>query len=68
MFRAPLCPSSGVQEQPLHSAHDLPPGVPRLLPALYVLKTLCSCVQPCTPEDGHNGARNMLSYWFINKS
>ena len=33
-----------------------------------VLKTICSSVQPCTPEDGHNGARNMLSYWFINKS
>jgi len=28
----------------------------------------CSSVQPCTAEDGHNGARNMLSYWFINKS
>jgi len=25
-----------------------------------------SSVQPCTPEDGHSGARNMLSYWFIN--
>jgi len=23
---------------------------------------------PCTPEDGHNGARNMLKHWFINKS
>ena len=22
---------------------------------------LCSSVRPCTPEDGHNGARNMLS-------
>ena len=33
-----------------------------------VLKTICSSLQPCTPEDGHNGARNMLSYWFINKS
>ena len=21
-----------------------------------------------TPEDGHNVARNMLSYWLINKS
>ena len=29
---------------------------------------LCSCVHPCIPEDEHNGARNMLSYWFINKS
>ena len=29
---------------------------------------ICSSVQPCTPEDGHSGARNMLSYWFINKS
>ena len=27
-----------------------------------------SRVQPCIPEDGCNGARNMLSYWFISKS
>ena len=33
-----------------------------------MLKTVCSSVQPCTPEDGHNGARNILSYWFINKN
>ena len=33
-----------------------------------VLKNICSSLQPCTPEDGHNGARNILSYWFINKS
>jgi len=26
-----------------------------------MLKTICSSVWPCTPEDGHNGARNMLS-------
>ena len=29
---------------------------------LKVLKTICSSVQPCTPEDWHNGVRNMLSY------
>ena len=29
---------------------------------------LVACVQPCIPEDGHNDARNMLSYWFIDKS
>jgi len=33
-----------------------------------MLKTICSSVQPCTPEDGHNGDRNMVSYWFMNKS
>ena len=33
-----------------------------------VLKTIYSSLQPYTPEDGHNGARNMLSHWFINKS
>ena len=27
-----------------------------------------SSVQPFTPEDGHNGARNMLNQWFTNKS
>jgi len=53
---------------PLHIANDLPPGVPRLQPAHKALKTICSSVHPCIPEDGHNGARNMLSYWFINKS
>jgi len=57
-----------IEKQPLHSAHDLPPGVQSLLPALQVLKTICSSVQPSTPEDGHSGARNMLSHWFINKS
>ena len=36
--------------------------------ALKVLKTICSSVQPCTLEDGQNGARIMLSYWFINIS
>ena len=55
-----------VEKQPLHSTHDLPPGVPRLQPALQVLKTICSSVQHCTAEDGHNGPRNMLSYRFIN--
>jgi len=29
---------------------------------------ICSSLQPHTPEDGHNGARNMLSHCFINKS
>ena len=52
--------TTAVEKQPLHSAHDLPPDVPRLLPALQVLKTIHSCVQPCTREDGHSGARNML--------
>jgi len=33
-----------------------------------VMKTICSGLQPCTPEDGHNGARNMFIYWFINNS
>jgi len=26
-----------------------------------VLKSICSNIQPCAPEDGHNGAQNMLS-------
>jgi len=61
MFRAPLCPSSGVQDCTLLRM------VFSTLSA-EVLKTICSSVQTCTPEDGHNGARNVLSYWFINKS
>ena len=28
--------------------------------ALKVLKTICSCVQPYTPEDGHNVAENHM--------
>jgi len=36
--------------------------------ARNVLKTICSNIRPCAPEDGHNGARNMLCQWLINKS
>ena len=50
-----------VIRQSLHTAHDLPPSFPRLQPAHYVLKTIRSYIWPRTPEDGHNGARNMLS-------
>ena len=31
-------------------------------------KPICSIVQSCAPEYGHNSAWNMLSWWFINKS
>ena len=75
MFRASLCPSSGALDRILlHMvpcalcAQGLLPYFPRHQSAHEVLKTVRSSVQPCTPEDGHNGARNMLSYWFINKS
>jgi len=33
-----------------------------------VLKNICSSVESSAPEDENNGARNMLSHWFINKS
>ena len=36
-------------------------AVIRLQPAHQVLKTICSNIRPCAPEDGHNGVRNMLS-------
>ena len=36
--------------------------------SLLTVIQLCSSAQPCTPEDGHNGARNMFSYSFINIS
>jgi len=32
-----------------------------------LLNTLCRNIQCSTPEDGHNDARNMLSYCIINK-
>ena len=69
MFRAPLWPSSGVQGCILlHMVFNTVKDKPYSDLSFTVLKTICSSVQPCTPEDGHNGARNMLSYWFINKS
>ena len=81
MFRAPLCPSSGVQGCNYcvwFSALKVLAGVlgrreacrVHCVEALFRLirKTISSSVQPFTAEGGHNGARNMLSYWFISKS
>ena len=30
-------------------------------PPVTVQKTICGSTQSCSPEDGHNGARNMLT-------
>jgi hypothetical protein len=59
MFRTSLCPSSGEQEQDWLKLHVKMPGCAD-----------CDCVEPwcgqcpqscsCSPDDGHNDARNML--------
>jgi hypothetical protein len=53
MFRASLCPSSGEQEQDWLKLHVKMSGCAG-----------CGCVERwcrgCSPDDGHNDARNML--------
>ena len=67
MFRASICPSSGVlvgyktytQCTRLHTGSSEPQ------PQHLVLNTICSSIiriQANTPEDGHIDARNMQSY------
>ena len=73
MFRASLCPSSGeqamlttacgvclvvlaavVQSWDTSCVHCVKVGIPKLVyqPVVYIV---------CSPDDGHNDARNMLS-------
>jgi hypothetical protein len=42
-----------------HSAHSLCPSSTRPQPAQTGV-TACVCKQSCSPDDGHNDARNML--------
>ena len=65
MFREPLCPFSGVQVCTLlhkFSAFKVLAGVLGRREAGRV-----HCVEAVF-RPMHNGARNMLSYWFIKKS
>ena len=72
MFRASLCPSSGEQDCALpHMVFCTGCDecgcveLGRELCALSqssqpVQNTICGSAQSCSPNDGHNGARNML--------
>jgi len=75
MFRASLCPSSGEQDCVLphmvfctgcadhgrvELARSFRPGYTRPRPAQPVQNTISGNTQSCSPEVGHNDARNML--------
>jgi len=78
-FRASLCPSSGEQDRVLlhmvfcngcascdcvelcaHSSTQSQLAQP-------LQNTICSNTRSCSPDDGHNDARNVLRYKFDNK-
>jgi hypothetical protein len=68
MFRASLCPSSGEQQQDCLKSHVVMPGCAgcgRVEPGRRQCAqpdiTTCGFKQSCcSPDDGHNDARNML--------
>jgi len=67
MFRAPLCPSSGEQDRVLlHMVFYTDCAgcgcveLGRKLCAQPVQNTICSKTRSCSPDNGHNDARNML--------
>ena len=45
----------------LHSAHSLRPSSTQPQPSLTVQNTICGSAHSCSPDDGHNDARNMLT-------
>ena len=50
-----------------HIAHSLRPSSTQPQPAQPVQNTICSNTRSCSPDNGHNDARNMLRYKFDNK-
>ena len=46
---------------PTHSSHSSQPNSTQPQPAQPVQNTNCGSTQSCSPEDGHNGAWNMLT-------
>jgi len=66
MFRASLCPSSGEQRQCVTAY-----GVLRWFCWMWLVAVVGRCVVgcetqcSCSPEDGHNDARNMLGQKLI---
>ena len=53
--------------EPSHSAHSLRPSPTQRQSAEPVQNTTCSNTRSCSPDDGHNDARNMLRWKFDNK-
>ena len=51
----------------LHSAHSSRPSSTQPQPSLPVQNTICGSAHSCSPDDGHNDARNMLRLKFDNE-
>jgi len=51
-----------VELSPKLCAHSLGPNYTQPQPAQPVQNTICSNTRPCSPDDGHNDARNMLKH------
>ena len=49
-----------VEQYLSHSAHRLRPSSTEPQPAQPVQNTICGSTRSCSPDDGHNDARNML--------
>ena len=69
MFRACLCPSSGDQDRLLlhmvfcvlaGAIEDSMAHILRFPFPVTVQNTICNNKRSCSPDDGHNDARNML--------
>ena len=60
MFRAPICPSSGVQSDTnLHTVHNTTHQLVRTTATTPSAEHHMQQHTSCTPEDGHIDARNM---------
>ena len=58
-----ICEGTGLGEVThwtAYSAHSLRPISTQPQPAQPVHNTICSNTRTCSPDDGHNDARNML--------
>jgi len=54
------CAGCGCVELGALCVHSLQPSTTQSQPAQPVQNTICSNTRSCSPEDGHNDARNML--------
>ena len=50
-----------------HSAHSSRPSSTQPQPSQPVQNFICGSAHSCSPDDGHNDARNMLRQKFDNK-
>ena len=55
-----LCALCALWRCNLHSAHSLRPISTQPQPSQPVQNTICGSAHSCSPDDGHNDARNML--------